>query len=261
MELIPREAVMTLFYLPRGVQDGLLLQDMGWGEWVDTTFLYTPAFEKAMKSFIKLMKLYVFKKTRGSKLELKEGLPEYSYSFRSSVVSNKLTKELMPLTQDDISEEYVQYCIEKVMKNQSRMLYLTSRGGAGRHDTSSLVSFIIYSPVTVRRSKRIQEKKHISPPSSPKAYGKSYWCCESYIDLVCTHQDYQGMGLTKHLFKKVQTNTRKWCSKSQSSTALMSLHPVDPKLIGLYKYMGFEHDGPAELLNTRDLMNTPGIRQ
>ena len=246
---------MTLFYLPH--QGGFRPTNGGrWGEWYDTTFLYTRAFEKAMKSFMKLMKLYVFKKTRGTKLELNEGLPEYNYSFRSSVVSNKLTMELMPLTQGDISVEYLQYCIEKVMENQSKMLCLQNT------DTNEVVSFIIYSPMTVRRSKRIQEKKNISPPSSPKAYGtyRSYWCCESYIDLVCTHQDYQVMGLTKQLFGRVQKNTRKWCTKSQSSTALMSLHPVDPKLIGLYKYMGFDHDGPAELLNTRDLMNTPGIR-
>lgn len=254
MELIPREAVMTLFHLNGRNPTDTLSVETRWGEWHETAFLYTHAFEKAMKQFMKLMKLYVFKKTRGTKLSLQQGLPEYSYSFRSSVASNKLTKELMPLTQEDIQEEYLQYCIEKVMENQSKMLYLQAM------DTHEIVSFIIYSPVTVRRSSRIQVKKQISPPSSPKAYGKSYWCCESYIDLVCTHQDYQGMGLTKQLFGRVQKNTRKWCSKSQSSSALMSLHPVDPKLIGMYKYMGFDRNGPAELLNTRDLMNTVGIR-
>lgn len=200
----------------------------------DHGFVYDSKFEIGIKKLSKRFRLF----SCGCQGQSPEcGVPSYTYDFREETHLNKLLDEIEE-SLGEIDRTHVEYNIELVKLNQSKMLYFLT-------DDDQIASFLIYTPKTLRRSNRI---------AGNQMADDSYWSCESYINVVCTHPYYQGLGLARKLIDSVNRRTRNWCRKSKSGMARMSLHPIDDNVKSMYKHIGFVNDGACDSMVTNNLM-------
>lgn len=197
---------------------------------IDDTLVYSDCVKNGVVNFAKNIKKNI------ATYEIKHGIPEYKYDFRRETLVNKVLDELEHLF-GDVSRDYVEFQLDNVIDGKSNMIYIVSK-------YNEITSFIIYTPSKQRRSKRLSNVNHIN---------NSYWCNESYINVICTHPKYKGLGLAKKLINHVNRITRFTSRQDASSVAIMSLHPIDDSVNSLYIHLGFANTGCTKSMVTNNL--------
>lgn len=250
---------------------GLVSHEQGSSSWC-----YTKNTKKGINKLSKLWKLTKLSSDRSHTLVGIEGVPEYDYNFRDETHTNKILNEFEDsgiLGGDEgVETEYVRYCIElarisynnefdidSALQGQgTRMMYILSE------ETGEIASFVIYTTKTTKKSQRNIRKNKYTRDLYPVSTDGLSICVESYINVVCTHPEYQGLGLARNLINRVNQQTRNMARYRDPETtedaccaagiAKMSLHPIDENVKGLYKHIGFVNTGPNKLMTTIDLM-------
>lgn len=233
-----------------------------------STWCYTKNTKKGINKLSKLWKLTKLSSDRSHALVGIEGIPEYDYNFRESTHTNKILNEFEDSGilggEEGVFSEYVRCCIElarisynnefnissQLGTQETRMMYILSE------DTGEIASFIIYTTKTTKKSQRNIRKNKYTRDLYPVSTDGLSICVESYINVVCTHPEYQGLGLARNLINRVNQQTRNMARYNENTAGIakMSLHPINDNVKGLYKHIGFVNTGPNKLMTTIDLM-------